>query len=211
MLADAEMQVPAAGCPRLDVSGSLEQQGGLVGRAEVRRSTDQPRDILCQRVEHFARGIPSGNALGVGRKDRESGIPLRRQLTPLHQVDLGRELRIFRPVSREQLGPAFMGLAATRADSGGEVLGHGGRNQELGVLGPSVVAFGEANLLLAERLAMSRGGILLVWRAVADMAVQNDEGWTPLGLLKDIESLLDALDVVGVADAQNVPSVSHEP
>src|SRR5712691_11155183 len=139
------------------------------------------------------------------------GSPSGRQLTPLHQVDLGRELRIFRPVSREQLSPTAAGLRAARANSGGEVVAHGVGNQELGVLGPSVVAFGEANLLLTQRLAVSRGGILFMRRAVADVAVQNDEGRAPLGVAKDVQGVLDAVDVIGVAHAQNVPPVTQEP
>src|SRR5207342_2989791 len=106
---------------------------------------------------------------------------------------------------------AFVDLRAARADSGGEVLAHGVGNQELGVLGPAIGALDEANFLLAQRLAMGRGGILLVRRAVSDMAVKNDEGRTSLGLLKDRERLLNPVDVIGVADAQDVPAVSHEP
>src|SRR6266508_4939331 len=171
MFADAEMQIPAARSSRLEVSGPLEREGGLVGWAEIRRSAQQPRDVLRKHVEHFARSIPSGDAFGIGRKDGKPGIPTGRQLTPLHQVDLGRELRIFRPVCREQSSPTFVGLRAARANSRGEVFAHGVGNQEFRVLGPSVVAFGEANLLLTQRLAMSGGGILLMRRAVADVAV----------------------------------------
>ena len=47
-----------------------------------------------------------------------------------------------------------MGLGAARADPGGEVGAHRVGNEKLGILGPSVVAFGEADLLLAQRLAM---------------------------------------------------------
>src|ERR1700716_259456 len=166
MLADAEVQVPAARSAGLDVPGPLERQGGLVGRAEIRRPADQPWAVLRKHIEHFARGVPSGDPFGVGGKDEKPCIPFGRQLTPLHQVDLVRELGIFRPVSREQLGPAGMDLRAACADSGSEVLTHGVGNQELGVLGPAVVALGEANPLLAQRLAMSRGSILLMRGAV---------------------------------------------
>src|ERR1700704_1404896 len=204
------MQVPAARRARLEVSGPLERQGGLVGGAEIRRSAQQPRNVLRKHVEHFARRIPSGDALGIRRKDRKPGIPSGRQLTPLHQVDLGREFRISRPVSREELSPTAVGLRAARANSGGEMFAHAVGNQELGVFGPSVVAFGEANLLLTQRLAMSGGGILLMRRAVTDMAVENDESWEPLGLAKGVESLLDPVYVIGVAHAQDVPAITHE-
>src|SRR5262249_58015979 len=107
-------------------------------------------------VDHLARRIPSCDALGVSREDGKSAIPSRRQLTPLHQVDLGCELGMFRSVGCEQFGPTAAGLRAAGADSRGEAGAHGLGNQELGVLGPAVVAFGEANLLLTQRLAVSR-------------------------------------------------------
>ena len=43
------------------------------------------------------------------------------------------------------------------------------------------------------------------------MAVENDEGGPGLRLAEDLESVLDAIDVVGIADPQNVPSVTQEP
>src|SRR5207244_10981738 len=119
--------------------------------------------------ETCARRIPSGDALGVRRKHGTPAIPSGRQLTPLHQVDLGRELRIFRSVSREQFGPPAADLRAAGANPRGEMGAHGVGNEELGVLGPAVVAFGEANLLLAEGLAVRRAGILLMRPSVANV------------------------------------------
>ena len=84
------------------------------------------------------------------------------------------------------------------------------RHEKLRVLGPTVAALGEADLFVSEWLAMGRGCVLLVRRAVADVTVQNDEGGAVLGLAENVEGVLDALDVVGVADAQDVPSVSQE-
>src|SRR5262249_62395163 len=105
-------------------------------------------------------------------------------------------------------GPWAAGPRPARANPGGEVGAHGVGDQELGVLRPAVVAFAEAHLLLAQRFAVRRGGILLMWRAVADVAIQNDEGRAALGLVKDVQGVLDPLDVIGVADAQNVPPVT---
>ena len=83
-------------------------------------------------------------------------------------------------------------------------------NEELGVLRPAVVALGEPNLLLAQWLAVRRGGILLMRRAIADVAVQNDEGRAILGFVKHVERVLDAIDVIGVAHAQNIPAITEK-
>ena len=78
-------------------------------------------------------------------------------------------------------------------------------HEELGILRPAIGALGEPDLLLAQRLAMGRGGVDLVGRAVADVAVEDDQGRPALGLAEDRERILDALEVVGIADPQHVP------
>src|ERR1043166_4741850 len=83
-------------------------------------------------------------------------------------------------------------------------------NQKLCVLRPAIGAFGEHDLIVAERLAVSFRSILPVWRTVADMAVEDDESRPALGLTENVESVLDAVGVVGIANAQNVPSITEE-
>src|SRR5262249_25805998 len=77
--------------------------------------------------------------------------------------------------------------------------------------GASVIALRKANSPLAKRLAVRLGSILLVRRAVADVTVQNDERWATLGLAKNGQRVLDPADVIGVAHAQNVPTVGQKP
>ena len=122
MLADAEMQVPAAGTAGLEVAGAREFQRRLVRGAEVRRAADEPGDVLGEHVEHLARGVAPGDALGVGREDRQIAVPAGRQLAPLHLVDLVRELGELLAVVGEELVPARARLGAARADAGIEML-----------------------------------------------------------------------------------------
>ena len=98
VLANAEVQIPAAARARLEVAGALEGQDRLVRGTEIRRAAEQPGDVLRQHVEHFPRGVAPRDAFGIGRKDGQTAIPSGRQLTALHQIDLGRKLRIFRAV-----------------------------------------------------------------------------------------------------------------
>ena len=87
-----------------------------------------------------------------------------------------------------------------------DAVGH----KELRVLGPAVAALGEPDLLISEWLAVCRGRVLLVRRAVADVTIQHNEGGPFLGLSEDLNGVLDALYVVGVADTQHVPAVSQK-
>ena len=90
------------------------------------------------------------------------------------------------------------------------MLVHAVGHEELRIFGPSIVAFAEADLLIAERLAMSRGGVLFVRRAVADVAVQDDERGPAFLFAEYLEGVLDAVDVIRVADPQDVPPITDE-
>jgi len=83
-------------------------------------------------------------------------------------------------------------------------------DQELRILRPAVAALGEADFLFTERLSVGRRRVVLVWRAVADVTVEDDERGTPLRLPEDAERVFDAVEVIGVAHAQDIPAVSHE-
>ena len=55
------------------------------------------------------------------------------------------------------------------------MLAHAVRHQKLRLLRPAVIPFGEPNLLLAERMAVGGTRIVLVRRAVADVAIDDDQ------------------------------------
>src|SRR6202035_4614245 len=128
--------------------------------------------------------------------DREISIPCGRQLAPLHLVDLGREIRMRGAIRIEQVRPLAARLSAARPDPSCKMVTDPAGNQELRILGPPVGALGQSDLRLAERLPREGGRILQVGRAIADMAVQNDEGRAVLRLLKYAESVIDEIDVV---------------
>src|SRR5690349_664852 len=90
------------------------------------------------------------------------------------------------------------------------MLSHPLGHKELGVLRPAISALGKPDLVLAQGFAMSRGGIDLVRRAIAYVAVQNDQGRSTLGLAEDRKRVLDPREIVGIADPQHVPSICEE-
>ncbi len=210
MFANAKMEVFSAWAICLEVSCPLELQGGFVRGAKIGRAPEEPGNVLRQDVQHLARGIPPCDAFRVGRKLGEICVPSGRQLAPLHLVDFAGQFGILDPVAREQVHPPPPCGIATRANSRGKMFANAIGNQELRILRPAVSSFAKTDLLFAQRLAMGRRGILPVWRAVADVAVQDNEGGATLRLSEDLQGVLDAIDIVGVADPQNVPPVTQK-
>ena len=90
------------------------------------------------------------------------------------------------------------------------MLAHAVRHQKFGVFGPAVAAFGETDLLLAERLAMGGAGVVLVRGAVADMAVDDDQGRHLRRAPEALDRLRQPLRVVGVADLLHVPAIGEK-
>src|SRR4030095_10868482 len=130
--------------------------------------------------------------------------------SPLHLIDLPREVGMGGPVRGEERGPPAPRVGAPGADAGREVLAHTVGDQELRAFRPDVAALGEAHTFFAEGFAVGRGGVVLVGGAVADVTVEDDQGGTSLRLPEGAERALDAIDVVGVAHAQDVPAVCEE-
>src|SRR5262249_1489181 len=110
----------------------------------------------------------------------------------------------------KEFGPLLSGLGTSCSHSRREVLVNAVGHQKLRVFGPAVGAFGAPALLLAERFAVRRRRVLLARRTVPDVAVEDDERGAPLGWPKDREGALDAVDVVGIANADHIPPVAQE-
>src|ERR1700733_5051861 len=207
MLANAKMQVLTTGTISLKISSSLVLQRGLVRWAEISGSAQKPGYILRQNVKHFARSITAGDTFRIGGKNRQILVPSERQLPALHQINLVGQFGILNRVRREQIGPLTARFRTPRTDTRAEMFLDSIRYQKLRTLPPSVATLGEANLFLSQRLTVSCRRVLLVRRTVTDMAVEDDEGWAIGCSLENLQSGLDSVDIIGVADAENVPTV----
>src|SRR5271166_6561919 len=94
----------------------------------------------------------------------------------LHPVQLVGQLGVFDLVAPNSLEPGVAQLLSASADAFTEMLVDAVRDEELGVLGPVVIPLGEPDLLLAQGRAVGGAGILLVGRAPANVAVDDDQG-----------------------------------
>src|SRR5207248_4238521 len=211
MLANAEMKIPAAVVIALEITGSLESQPGLRRGREVGGAAEQPRQARGDRVQHMSRRVAAGDALRVGRKRRNVSVPPVREVAPLHPLALISELRISVAVSLEERQPFRPQLLPAGTEIFREMLVDAFRHEKLRVLRPVIKALGQLDLGLAQRLAMSARGILLMRRAVADMAFDNDQTGPIVDPLGDSDRFGDALAVVGVADPLHMPAIGEKP
>ena len=67
-----------------------------------------------------------------------------------------------------------------------EIVQHAVGNQELRVFRPAVKFFGQPDFFFAQRFAVGGVGVLLVRRAVADVAVDADQRRAVVGLRKPL-------------------------
>ena len=85
------------------------------------------------------------------------------------------------------------------------------RHKEFRVLWPTVERLVALHLLRSQRLAMSGRCVLPVWRTVADVAFDDDQGRAVGGPLGIGDRVGDPHAVVGVADPQHLPAIAKKP
>src|SRR5262249_34266354 len=113
-------------------------------------------------------------------------------------------------IALEQIAPFGVPGSTARADAVGEMLIHAVGHQELRILRPAIEALGILHLLFAERFTMRLRRVLLVWRAIADMAFDDDDAGTGDLLPGEIEGAKHLLLIIGVAHMENVPAQAQE-
>ena len=180
---------------------------------EVPRSAEPPRNqgMFCASTfntwpDASRPAMPLGSAGKFGRLRSQPAGSSRRCIC----IDLGGEIGKLFPVFGKKLLPSAARLGAAFADPGGEMLAHAVGHEKFGVLRPAIGALGEFDFFFSKRLAMGGRGIVPVRRAVADMAVDDDQGRPMFGLAKDRERILDPTDVIGIAHTQHIPPIPHE-
>ena len=178
VLADSEMQIASGGIRGALLAGAFKRQQRFRRGRQVRRAADQPGHVLRDGVQHFARRIPRGQALGVGWERRQVFVPAFGKLPVLHAVELIGQLRILGLVIGEEFHPVASRSSPPRStDPLLKVLIDALRDKKLRVFGPAVVALGGANFLFAERLAVRFPGVLLFRSAKSDVTVDDDQAW----------------------------------
>src|SRR5439155_6801045 len=115
--------------------------------------------------------VPSRDPLGIGWKDGKVAVPAGRQLAPLHQFDLGREIRVLGAIGGEEFGPLPPRISSARSYSGSKMLVDAVGHKELRVLWPAVTALREPDLLVPEWLAVCRGSVLSMRGTLSDVSI----------------------------------------
>src|SRR4051812_27789678 len=97
---------------------------------------------------------------------------------------------------------------ATLAYSLPKVVVYAVRDKELRVFRPTIVTLCELNFFLTERFAVRRVRILFVGRTVGDVTINDDQGRAVGSLVEGGECAGEHLQIVGIADASDVPAVA---
>src|SRR6185503_132096 len=95
---------------------------------------------------------------------RQVAIPALGKLAPLDAVELVGQRRMLTPVAVEHREPCLAEPPAAGAEAAAEMVGYGVGHQELRVRGPPVRLLRQADLILAERLAVCGARVVLVRR-----------------------------------------------
>ena len=179
VLADAEVKVLPSGIIRLEMRRRLRRSSSVL--FDGPRSADPPRNhgMFCARTfstlpEASRPAMPFGSAGNTGRlRSQPRGVRAAASGRFRRRVpDTGRgKLRRARSIPGAHFSPRVP-IPSSKCSYTPS------RHQELRVFRPSVGTLGKPDLLVAQRLAVSFGGVLFMRRAVADMAVQNDQGRT---------------------------------
>ena len=210
VFADAEVQITAAGRFRLEVAGAIERQPRLGRGRQVRGAAHQPRHILGEGIEDFAGGIARRHALRVRRESRQAVVPAFRQLTVHHAIEMVCQLWIFGAILFHTREPGIAQLFAAPAHAVVEMIVYAIRYIEFRILRPTVVALGQTHFLFAERFAVRGAGVLLVWSAVRNVAVHDDERRPIARTPEGAEGSRQHPEVVRITHARDVPTVADE-
>ena len=175
VLANAEMQVAAAVVVGLEVAGAFERQARLGRGRKIGRAADQPRNCCAIAFSTLPDESRVAMPFGVGGKSADrASQPVGSSRCCMRSIrrrarDTRRGKSSNRPAMRRAAARPRSPMPAL------EMLAHAVRHEELRVFRPAVAALRQTDFFLAERLAVRRAGVLLVRRAVADVAVDDDQ------------------------------------
>ena len=86
VFANSEVQIASSIVAGLKVARAFEFERGFVRGGEVGRSSDEPRDILCKRVQHFAGTLACSHAFRISREAGDILVPSCGQFMMLHMA-----------------------------------------------------------------------------------------------------------------------------
>src|SRR5215471_1812828 len=117
---------------------------------------------------------------------------------------------IFFRVLLELRLPVLSQLSATLSYSTPKMFPDTIWNVEFRVFRPAVVSFGQPNFFFAQRFAMCGTCILLVRRAISDVAIHNDQCRSIFRAEKSLKGACQHCLVVRISNANHVPPITEK-
>ena len=111
------MKIAPTVIARLENARTFKFEISLVGRSQIGGTADQPRDVLCQRVQNFARAFTGGDPFCVSGERGQVFVPSIGKVASLYSSNLVREIRKLAVIASVEIGPLGMKLATTFPDA----------------------------------------------------------------------------------------------
>src|SRR6185312_3889435 len=207
VLAYSEMEVAALVTSRPEARRALHYRVGRAG--EIRRASDQLRDLRCNRVDNRAGSGSRCDVSGFRVERRYQIFPAILEEATRASLEFSAQIRVRRlPLFIERVPRSlFVCTGESRASPECERVGI--HIERLLRRNPEVL-LGELDFLDAEWRSVCGRGVLLVRTAVADVRAHDDERRT-LGLcLCAFDGLVQRIQILHVADELHVPAVPFE-
>src|SRR5579872_4883704 len=128
----------------------------------------------------------------------------------LHAKQLFGNLGILLAILGDSGKPGIAQILAALANPLAEVIVDAIGHVELPVFRPAIIPFRETNLVFPERLPVGAAGVLLVGRAVTDVAVDDDQRRAVIGVLESSEGTREHFQVICITYPSHIPPVADE-
>src|ERR1700688_3655846 len=162
------------------------------------------------RVQYLGGSVPPGNTLYVGRKFVQLPVPTFGQFAALHFIKMQRQFRVLAGVLAKHFLPVLTQLCTALADSILEVLSYPFGNIEFRIFRPTIIPLGQTDFIFTKWLAMSGTRVLLVGSAVSNVAVNNDQSRSIIGVQESLKGPRQHGLIIRVSYTSHIPNVAKD-
>src|ERR1051326_5016586 len=161
-------------------------------------------------IQDFPGNFTTGHAFCIRRKLRQLGLPAVRDSSRLGRFKEPRKIWKALPVRVEALIPSAAQGGATAHECRMKVLRHAVWDQKFRIFRPAITPLRQSDFVFAQRLAMRGRRVLLVWRAVSDVTIDDDQERLCFRRLEGFDGARESLTIIGIAYMLDTPAIRRK-